>query len=312
MYVHCMSALCSMVGVLYGFGLIPLLDAVLGLDMTNTKRLNHDMYRMLVCLYVPLDFYMIWTVIHVLYTYQDSLSTMAIIGSVLSLGTANSMAFTVAHELLHSPRAFERVLSSILLIPNVYMHWTRAHLQHHAWVGTERDPTTAKKGETVYAFWLRSIYGNMVNAYTAEARKKSKRSILTWIFLPLLLLSINYMTYGTFGVSIQLGQALVSILLLETVNYIEHYGLVRKKIGGMYERVQTKHSWNATTMFTNAVSFNLQRHSDHHAHERKSFELLEHIPEAPQLPHGYPAMMLLSLFPSRYFKTMNPLVEREI
>lgn len=299
---------CSLLGVVYAFGVIPLLDSLFGLDLTNTDRFNHDFFRMLLRIYVPVDFVMIWAVIHILSIYQHSLSMASIIGSVISLGTSNSMAFTVAHELLHSSATRERLLSSALLVPNFYMHWTRAHLQHHAWVGTDRDPTTAKKDETVYAFWFRSIYGNIANAYGAEAKKRSKRTMITWIVCPLLLLSVNYAVYGILGVSVQLGQALVAILLLETVNYIEHYGLSRKKVGSVYERVQPKHSWNATTMFTNAVSFNLQRHSDHHAHERKSYELLEHMPEAPQLPYGYPTMMLMSLVPSVYFKTMNPLL----
>ena len=299
------SVFWSLLGVLYAFVMIPLLDSVLGLDITNADKKN-EFFRMLVRLYVPVDFLMLWAVIHIVSSYQDTLSTAAIVGSVISLGTSNSMAFTVAHELLHSSAAVERTLSSMLLVPNFYMHWTRAHLQHHAWVGTDRDPTTARKNETVYAFWWRSIYGNLVNAYAAESKKRSKRTLVGWIAFPLLLLSLNYIIYGMLGVAVQLGQAIVSILLLETVNYIEHYGLSRNKVDGVYERVQPRHSWNATTMFTNAASFNLQRHSDHHAHERKSYEKLEHMPDAPQLPYGYPAMMLLSLLPPLYFKTMNP------
>ncbi len=303
-----LGVMCSLLGAIYAFVLIPMFDYALGLDVTNTERPSHGFYRMLVRLYVPVTFVMLWTVTHILFTYKGFLSIPAIIGSVISLGISNAMSFTVAHELLHSSERVEQLLSFMLLVPNFYTHWIRAHLQHHAWVGTDRDPTTARKNETVYAFWVRSIYGNLVNAYAAESRKKSKRTLIKWIISPLLLLWVNYMVYGIFGVSVQIGQAFVSILMLETVNYIEHYGLTRSKIGSVYERVQPKHSWNATTIFTNATSFNLQRHSDHHAHERKSYETLEHFAGAPQLPMGYPAMMLMSLVPSLYFKTMNPLL----
>jgi len=307
-----LSIACSLITLAYAFGLIPLLDTLLGSDKFNNdpKKIDtvtRQLYRRIVQLYVLASYGMIWAVIHGLCTQRNAISTGAFIGGIISLGTANSMAFTVAHELLHSSDPFERFLSNVLLVPNFYMHWTKSHLQHHCWVATEKDPSSARKGESLYAFWWRSITGNIYNAYQAEARKKSSNMITVWLACPLMLLGLTYTVYGLNGVYVHVGQAILSILFLETVNYIEHYGLTRQKIENtnMYEKTQPKHSWNATTIFTNAVSFNLQRHSDHHAHERKPYYLLENIDSAPQLPHGYPAMMLLALIPPLYFRCMD-------
>lgn len=300
----------SMLTVVYAFVAIPLLDTLLGSNYTNIKKEEVECvnrYRWLLHLHVPATYFMLAGVCHLLCTRSDDMSLAAWIGSIFSLGVANSMAFTVAHELLHSSDPFERSLSSILLIPNFYMHWTRSHLQHHCWVGTPKDPATAKKGETVYAFWCRSIQGNLLDGYGAEMKRKKYAKIALWSTAPLALLQLTYTFYGTNGVSIHLGQALIAILMLETVNYIEHYGLERKQgTDGRYERTMPKHSWNATTIFTNAISFKLQRHSDHHARETVPYFLLQHVQDAPQLPHGYPAMMLASLIPPLFFSIMNP------
>ena len=303
----------SILTIVYAFIAIPLLDTILGSDYTNTKKEDvesahtYGRYRRLLQLYVPATYAMLAGVCHLLCIHRDTMSLAAYIGSIVSLGVANSMAFTVAHELLHSSDPFERLLSSVLLIPNFYMHWTRSHLQHHCWIGTPKDPATARKGETVYYFWCRSIYGNLVGGYGAEMKRKKYGKIATWIAAPLALLLATHTLYGSTGVTIHLGQALVAILMLETVNYIEHYGLERKQgPDGRYERTMPKHSWNATTIFTNAVSFKLQRHSDHHARETVPYFLLQHVQDAPQLPHGYPAMMLASLIPPLFFRIMNP------
>ena len=106
------------------------------------------------------------------------------------------------------------------------------------------------------------------------------------LFAPLALLLATFAAYGRVGAAVLVGQAVVSVLMLETVNYIEHYGLVRENKGA----VLPKHSWNSSTSYGNAVTYNLQRHSDHHANAQKPFYALESIKDAPQLPAGYPGM----------------------
>jgi alkane 1-monooxygenase len=97
------------------------------------------------------------------------------------------------------------------------------------------------------------------------------------------------------------------MLLLETVNYIEHYGLQRRKVNEFrYEDVTPVHSWNSDFVIGRLVLFELTRHSDHHYEPSKHYQLLDSMPAASQLPAGYPAMMLLSLIPPLWFRVMNP------
>lgn len=104
-----------------------------------------------------------------------------------------------------------------------------------------------------------------------------------------------FITASTFG-----------IILLETVNYIEHYSLLRKKnTNGRYERVKRTHSWNSNHRVGQVLLFNLSRHSDHHYNGAKHYQLLKTLPESPQMPTGYPGMILLSLFPPLWFWVMN-------
>jgi len=114
---------------------------------------------------------------------------------------------------------------------------------------------------------------------------------------------------GPMGIGILVLQAAVAILLLELVDYIEHYGLLRRKLAnGKYEPTQPHHSWNSGHQASNWLLINLQRHSDHHYKPRKRFPTLQSYPEsdAPQLPHGYPWMVLLALIPPVYFNIMQP------
>jgi alkane 1-monooxygenase len=282
-----------LLAVVYAFVVIPLLDLWTGDDdsaappgkLTPQTR-SH--FRELLKLYPLVHFTMLLTVIHLVAspTGGHAFSNLGVLGLTLSLGVGASMSFTVAHELLHSTDDVERNLSTILLLPNFYMHWGRAHLQHHAHVGTPKDPTTSRRGETVFAFWMRSIVGNLINAFRAEWKRPKGGNVLMWIVAPLALLLATYVAYGGLGAAVLVGQAMISVLMLETVNYIEHYGLVRENKGA----VLPKHSWNSSTSFGNAVTFNLQRHSDHHASAQKPYFVLESIEDAPQLPAGYPGM----------------------
>ena len=103
-------------------------------------------------------------------------------------------------------------------------------------------------------------------------------------------------------------QSLWALVLLEIINYVEHYGLQRRRVGGRWEPVREEHSWNADFTVSNWVLFNLQLHSDHHARMNKPFEQLRTIADAPQLPAGYPAMVLLALVPPLWFAVMDPRV----
>ena len=106
--------------------------------------------------------------------------------------------------------------------------------------------------------------------------------------------------------------ALIGALLLETVNYIEHYGLTRQQTtNNQYDRVQPAHSWNSNHVLGRLLLFELSRHSDHHYMASRKYQILRNVDEAPQMPTGYPGMMLLSLFPTLWFNVMHAQMNKQ-
>ncbi len=314
----------SLLTAWYAFGVMPALDWILGRELRNPTpeqaqaAADDGLYRGVLYAYVAIHLTVLVVVGHFLCT-TPSVSTLGFLGAAISYGVGNGISFTVAHELLHGHSGMDKTAANLLLAPLFYMHWTKSHLIHHVKVATPEDPSSARKGEALWSFIPRSVIGNIVDGYGAEAARRRVKKIpfwstsnraLWWTGSPLLLATLATAVYGVKGLAFLSLQAVVGILMLEVVNYIEHYGLVRKKVpNGRYERVAPRHSWNASTIYTNAVTFRLQRHSDHHAHENVPYQLLKDIPDAPQLPAGYPAMMLLSTIPPLYFKVMDPRVE---
>lgn len=310
----------SLLTVWYAFIAMPCMDWLLGNDLQNpasskldgaTKAYNNILYG--------------YTILHILalvssmhFACVSGISGWTFAGIVISCGVANGILFTVSHELIHSKKRMDRLLGNALLAVVAYMHWSKSHLIHHVKVATPEDPSSAMLGETLYHFIVRSVVGNTRDAYLAEAKRRKEKGIpfihpqsraLWWMAIPAFLASLSWAVYGLHGLCFYVGQACVGVIMLEVVNYIEHYGLQRKKLqDGRYERTSSHHSWNATTIYTNSASFKLQRHSDHHAHEGRPYYLLKDIPDAPQLPAGYPAMMLLACIPPLFFKVMDPLV----
>ena len=226
----------------------------------------------------------------------------------------------VAHELGHRSNAIAKAAAWILLWPSFYIHFFIEHnWGHHRYVSTDRDPATARFNESVYLFWFRSMWGSWLSAWSLErenlARKnRSNKSIynrMAWFSLAYFVYAAFLVWYGDASALFYgLSSGLVGILLLETVNYIEHYGLKRRILpSGHYETVKPWHSWNSDHQLGRAVLYNLSRHSDHHYKASKPYQLLQHRPEAPSLPLGYPGSMVLSLVPPVWFKIMNPRIE---
>ena len=200
------------------------------------------------------------------------------------------------------------------------MHFQIEHNHgHHRNVATPEDPSTARKNEPIYLFWLRSISGVYINAWKISNRLSRSQSgfkyilhnkmILFTIVQLLYLLAIYYL-FNWSTLLFAIACALVSVLLLESVNYIEHYGLLRSKINDLrYEPVQIHHSWNSNHPLGRIFLFELTRHADHHHQSNKPYQTLNYYKESPQLPMGYPAAILLSLLPPVWFNTVNPLLK---
>lgn len=208
----------------------------------------------------------------------------------------------MAHEFMHGKSALKRSAALFLTSMCSYNHWIIEHIYgHHKNVGTMEDPATSRKNESLYAFIPRSIIMQVYSAFNL----KQKDFIKYWS-LQIAIYAGVFAVFGAKGLALFLVQSLVAVVLLEHVNYIEHYGLERKKT----EKVTPAHSWDTYSFLTNVSMFNLGFHADHHAHINKDYRHLESMPESNVMPYGITIQMLAALIPSVWFKMMNPLVEK--
>ena len=233
-----------------------------------------------------------------------------------AVGTVTGgIGITVAHELAHRAGRVDRLMAKALLVSVGYGHFVVEHVRgHHVRVGTPEDPATAPRDMSVYRFIVRSVLGSFGHAWRLEAMRlghqgRSPWSLSNWVLtgslLSIVLLAIAAFFGGAKAASLMLLQAAWAVVLLEIINYIEHYGLSRRRIGASYEPVREGHSWNANYAVSNWLLFNLQLHPDHHTNVQRSFEQLRSSASAPQLPAGYPTMVLLALVPPAWFAVMN-------
>lgn len=305
--------------VLFVYVVLPVLDESVGQStapgLVGAPRLRHDLPLLL---WVPTQLGVTAFVLHRL--VAQPWSPWETLGLVASLGVMNgSGGITVAHELMHRRERLPQALAELLMTSVSYPHFCVEHVNgHHRHVATPRDPATSRLGENVFAFLLRCLPGSLRSAWRLEA-ERARRAGLRRTSLrdrrlrqPLLLLAAYagvHLSLGPRGVLLFAAQGLVAILLLEVVNYLEHYGLERRLLpGGQPERVRPQHSWNSSRRVGNWYLFNLARHSDHHWLASKPYEALEHHGDVPQLPAGYATMMLVALVPPLWFRVMDPRV----
>ena len=312
--------------LLYAFGLVPLIELLLQPDPSNLRETEREVakddrrYDAMVRLMVPIQYaFVVWFFFVV---QEEGLSGFALAGRITALGMmCGVIGINVAHELGHRIRPLDRMLSKCLLVSSLYAHFYIEHNRgHHRHVATPNDPATARRNEMIYIFWLRSIVGAWLSAWHIEAKRLKAAGKPWWsmqnemLRLQLIQVAVVIAVALLFGVQVAFYFVLAAFmggLLLETVNYIEHYGLLRKaNAEGRYERVMPKHSWNSNHVYGRLLLFELSRHSDHHYKASTPYQLLDHIDDAPQLPTGYPGMMLLALVPPLFFSVMNRRVDK--
>lgn len=312
--------------IFYAWVLIPLLEIFLKPDKSNFTEAekeiarHHKGYDYMLYIIVPFQYAIL---IYFLFSFQqDNLSATDIAGRIFSMGLlCGTFGINVGHELGHRVKTYERMLAKSLLATSLYMHFYIEHNKgHHKNVATQEDPSSARLNEPVYFFYFRTILFSYLSAWkiaNEDCRKKNRNYIsihnemIQAHIIQLLLVIVIFLFFGKTIALYFLIAAFIGILLLETVNYVEHYGLVRKKKeNGLYERAMPWHSWNSNHPIGRIMLFELSRHSDHHYMASKKYQLLEHHDNAPQLPTGYPGSMLLSLLPMLWFKIMNPKVEK--
>ncbi len=307
------------------FVLLPMIERRLPPDAANLSReeeaaaLESRLYDWLLYLVVPAQVGL--SVYFLARISSGELGPWETVGAVWTMGLCCGIfGINVAHELGHRHKPSEQFLAKALLLSALYLHFFIEHNRgHHARIATDDDPASARFGESLYRFWPRSVIGGWLSAWSLEKQRLEKRGRRWWsprnqmLRFQLLQLATVAAVWGFFGpraLLAFLASAVVGFLLLETVNYIEHYGLRRARGGdGRWERVEAAHSWNSDHQLGRVLLFELTRHSDHHLHANRKYQVLRHLDDGPQMPAGYPAMMTLALVPPLWFRVMNPRIE---
>ena len=302
------------------FGFVPLLEFFIKPNTTNFSKeqeqeeKENKLYTYLLYLTLPIQ---IGYLIFFLYSIQEPLTNSELTGRIFAMGImCGVIGINVGHELGHRNNRFDEFIGEILLLTSLNTHFLPYHNGgHHYNVATPEDAATARKNELLYTFWIRSHFSSYSEAWKLENNRMRQENrpwfhyqnrMIIYTICNIAMLSLIFFLFGKFVLFSFIAAAVSGIIMLETVNYIEHYGLLRNKNEyGRYEKVKRNHSWNSNHQVGQVLLFNLSRHSDHHYNGSKHYQLLKSLPESPQMPTGYPGMMLLSLFPPLWFWVMN-------
>jgi alkane 1-monooxygenase len=298
----------------------PILDALIGEDRQNppeavVPQLEKDPYfKRLTYAVVPLHFVSLigaaW------WAGTQELSVWAFIGLAVVAGMTSGLGINTGHELGHKRSGLERTLAKLVLAVPAYGHFGIEHnLGHHRDVATPEDPASSRMGESIYRFALREIPGAFRRAWDIEKSRLRRMNKGVMSLDNEILQSFAVTAVLQAGLVIALGWVMIPFLLIHNVfawwqltsaNYVEHYGLLRKKDeNGRYERCQPLHSWNSNHLYSNLVLFHLERHSDHHAHPMRRYQSLRHFDNLPSLPSGYFGSYLLAYFPWLWYRVMD-------
>ena len=309
------------------FTLADRFDRIFGLEERNmdpatTRESQLFLYKLSLWLWAvfwPVTFlFAIW---QVLVSDHLVLWEVGCMAAILTL--VGQTVFIVGHELVHRRALWERRLGEFLLASSSYPHYATEHVYiHHPRVCTPFDPGSAPKGVSFWQYLPQEVMSNLVGSWRFERRRLTRRQLPVWHH------SNAFWRYAAqiifwYGLIFWLGgplPLLVYLILCGSVvfsmkvsNYVQHYGLRRVRMPtGRFEPVQPRHAWSAAYKFTNWLYYNMQRHADHHTSNRR-YPLLQHHGESasPQLPGSYVQMNSLALFPQRWFKVIDPLLDRQ-
>lgn len=307
------------------FGIIPILDMLLGKDALNPDEstevpvMNNEKFYRAITLgwVVAFAALLVWGMVTLA---SGTFSVVGGLGWIVSIGIVGGLGINVAHELIHKDGKLETWAGGFLLSLVCYAGFKVEHLRgHHVHVSTPEDASSSRYNQSLYNFLPQAYVRNFINAWKLEAQRLQRkgykalswRNELIWWYSISALVGIGFtIAFGWLGAAFFFGQSFIAFTLLEIVNYLEHYGLHRRKLeNGRYERTTPEHSWNSNYFLTNVFLFQLQRHSDHHAWAKRRYQVLRHHDIAPQLPAGYAAMVVLALVPPLWKRVMNPRVE---
>lgn len=307
-------------GPILVFMIFPALDLLVGMDATNPpdsviKWLEQDRYyRWCTYAYIPVQYaglvFACW-----LWSSGD-LSTIDSIGLALTMAMVSGIAINTAHELGHKRASMERWLSKVALAQSGYGHFFIEHNRgHHVRVATPEDPASSRLGESFWAFLPRTVKGSLTSSWELEGVRLDRlgkrhlslhNDIVNAWLMTVVLFAVLTAVFGWVVLPYLIVQAVLGFSLLEVVNYLEHYGLLRqRREDGRYERTRSEHSWNSNNVASNVLLYHLQRHSDHHANPMRRYQALRHMDDAPQLPTGYAGMIVLATVPPVWRRVMD-------
>jgi len=307
--------------VVVGFVIVPILDAILPSSTRNVPAEKEEsrskmlFFDLLLLLSAPVCFVLTWFYFERI--SSSNLPAIELAGMTASVGVVlGSLGINVAHELGHRAGKTEQFFAKAGLLLVMYQHFFIEHNRgHHKNVSTDADPASARMNETLYAFFFRSIIGQYFHAWKLERIRLNringpvfslKNAMLRFLLYQLIYLSFIVVWFGWYVLPFAFAIAFMGIILLETINYIEHYGLRRKVLpDGKIEMVTPRHSWNSDHEMGRILLFELTRHSDHHYKASRKYQVLRHMDESPQLPTGYPGSMLMAAIPPLWFRVMN-------
>src|SRR3954454_16369332 len=312
--------------------IVPAIDLFAGLDRSNPpddviERLEQDnYYRWITYVFLPIQYIgflgaFIW-IAKPEWLGVGELSTIDKVGIAISIGAIGGIGINTAHELGHKKESHERWLSKIALAQSFYGHFYIEHNRgHHVRVATPEDPASSRLGENFYQFWPRTVGGSLKSAWRLDKRRYARKGkhpfrivndVLNAWLMSTVLWGALMVVLGWQILPLLVIQAVVGFSLLEVVNYMEHYGMLRQRVGAgerqRYEGVDPSHSWNSNNIATNVLLYHLQRHSDHHANPTRRYQTLRDFEESPVLPTGYAGMIVLALLPPIWRRVMDPRV----
>ncbi|MFD1813441.1 alkane 1-monooxygenase [Rhodococcus gannanensis] len=317
------------IGPILVYGLLPVLDVFFGPDGQNPpdevmEQLENDRYYRW-CTYAYIPFQLVSLVFACYLWTADDLTWLGIdgglgwvskVGLALSIGVMGGIGINTAHELGHKKDDLERWLSKVTLAQTFYGHFYIEHNRgHHVRVSTPEDPASARFGETFWGFLPRSVWGSLRSSWELEKARLQRldkgpwtirNDVLNAWLMSVVLWGALVAGFGWEVLPFLLIQGIYGFSLLETVNYLEHYGLLRQKTAsGRYERCTPEHSWNSDHICTNIFLYHLQRHSDHHANPTRRYQTLRSMDGAPNLPSGYASMITLAYVPAVWRRVMD-------
>jgi alkane 1-monooxygenase len=317
------NVLITLIPLLFVFGVIPAMDALIGEDTNNPPEevvaamAADNYYRYLLLATVPL--FWIGFLATAALVGTQALPWWSIAALIVGVGTISGSCLTTGHELGHKHSGFDRLAAKVCNAVVGYAHFCIEHNRgHHVWVSTPEDPATSRMGQSIYAFAMRELPGTFRRGWEQEALRLSKRGKSAWstdneilqgYAITFAVAAVLVAIFGWLVAPFIVGHHFVGWYGLTQANYVEHYGLLRqKRPNGRYEPVAPRHSWNTNHIFSNLVTFHLQRHSDHHANPQRPYQALRDFADLPRLPSGYPGMFLLAAIPPLWFRVMNPRV----